>query len=100
MNQSEKLLFQIEVNPIYNLLTSINPNVRFSFIVVSKRINTKFFLKKDDKYFNPEAGTVVDDVVVSLFRRLLINQASCLINLASSMNNSLEIFGPETAWLS
>ena len=66
LNQSEKLLFQIEVNPIYNLLTSINPNVRFSFIVVSKRINTKFFLKKDDKYFNPEAGTVVDDVVVSL----------------------------------
>lgn len=58
--------------------------LKLAFVVVSKRINTKFFL--DDK-FNVPAGTVVDDVVtmpekydfflVSIIRRSVLTNIMC-----------------------
>lgn len=40
------------------------PNFKLTFIVVSKRINTRFFRNKG----NPDVGTVIDDVVTSPFK--------------------------------
>ena len=36
---------------------------KFTFIVVSKRINTRIFAKFGNRVDNPSPGTVVDDVV-------------------------------------
>ena len=36
--------------------------VKFTYIIVSKRINTRFF-RMNGKPSNPPSGTVVDDVV-------------------------------------
>lgn len=57
-------VFQIEVDKIKQRLAEIYKtagieNVRFCFIVVSKKINTRFFHRKQ----NPLSGTVVDSVV-------------------------------------
>ena len=37
--------------------------VKFAFIIVNKRINTKFIQKAASSHTNPPSGTVVDDVV-------------------------------------
>merc|ERR1719192_275314 len=37
--------------------------VKFAFIIVNKRINTKFIQKAASNHTNPPSGTVVDDVV-------------------------------------
>ena len=37
--------------------------VKFAFIIVNKRINTKFIQKAASNHINPPSGTVVDDVV-------------------------------------
>ena len=42
--------------------------VKFAFIIVSKRIKTKFFRDKE----NPHSGTIVDDVV-TLNERLVVS---------------------------
>ena len=42
---------------------------KFSYVIVSKKINSKFMLQPDEKIQaveNPQAGTVVDTVVVSV----------------------------------
>ncbi|EFX83177.1 Aubergine/Piwi-like protein copy E [Daphnia pulex] len=38
-----------------------NPGI--SFVIVSKKINTRFFLKRRDAFGNPPCGTVVDNTV-------------------------------------
>ena len=38
-------------------------NVKFSFIIVSKRINHRFFTGSGPTSDNPHSGTIVDDVV-------------------------------------
>ena len=40
----------------------MNDELKFTYVVVSKRINTRFF-KAGAKPENPPSGTVVDDVV-------------------------------------
>lgn len=57
-------VFQIEVDKIKRRLTEIYKNagidhVRFCFIVVSKKINTRLFYRKQ----NPLSGTVIDSVI-------------------------------------
>lgn len=38
--------------------------IKWAFIIVTKRINAKFFYKRDDRYMeNPPPGTVIDSVV-------------------------------------
>merc|ERR1711973_1027831 len=37
--------------------------VKFTYIIVSKRINTRFFKMDNNQPTNPPSGTVVDDVV-------------------------------------
>lgn len=41
----------------------IDQKVGLAFIIVKKRINTKFFKFKDTKHENPQPGTVVDSTV-------------------------------------
>ena len=38
-------------------------DIKFAFIVVNKRINTKFIQKLGSNHTNPPSGTIVDDVV-------------------------------------
>lgn len=58
-------VFQVEVEKIKNRLDEIYKNAtndkvcRLGFIVVSKKINTRFFHRKQ----NPHSGTVVDNVI-------------------------------------
>ena len=55
-----------EVKAIHDTLINAGieeKNVKFAFIVVNKRINTKFIQKVGGNHTNPPSGTVVDDVV-------------------------------------
>ena len=38
-------------------------DVKFAFVIVNKRINTKFIQKVGGNHSNPPSGTIVDDVV-------------------------------------
>merc|ERR1719228_970737 len=55
-----------EVKSIRDTLVKVGMNaddLKFTFIVVSKKINTKFLKKEGSSCGNPPSGTVVDDVV-------------------------------------
>lgn len=56
-------VMQQEVVDIRNKLTQLygNQDYRLAFVIVTKRLNTRFFFNKG----NPPPGTVVDDVVTS-----------------------------------
>lgn len=59
-----KFVYENEVKHLVDTLNRIYqsaqlPGCRLCFIVVSKRINTRIFMRKE----NPQPGTVVDDVV-------------------------------------
>lgn len=59
--QIEQLL-SVEVNPLQAALMKITPELKFTYVIVSKRINTRFFMDTNPPE-NPKSGTVVDDVV-------------------------------------
>lgn len=74
---SEGEVPQVYENEVGNLKKKLEelyygPNFKMIFIIVSKRINTKLFYKRN----NPPVGTVVDDVVTSPFKYdfLLVSQ--------------------------
>ncbi|CRK90810.1 CLUMA_CG004500, isoform A [Clunio marinus] len=50
---------------------------KFTFIVVTKKLNTRIFLNKNSKYENPEPGTVVDSVITlpNRFEFFLVSQS-------------------------
>jgi len=55
-----------EVKAIHDTLVNAGfeeNNVKFAFIIVNKRINTKFVQKTSGNHTNPPSGTIVDDVV-------------------------------------
>ena len=55
-----------EVKAIHDTLVNAGieeKNVKFAFIVVNKRINTKFIQKVGGNHSNPPSGTIVDNVV-------------------------------------
>ena len=55
-----------EVKAIHDTLINAGieeKNVKFAFVIVNKRINTKFIQKVGGNHTNPPSGTVVDDVV-------------------------------------
>ncbi|XP_049977087.1 piwi-like protein 3 [Alexandromys fortis] len=53
-------LLEKEVRQFRKFFTS---SIKLTFIVVKKRINTRFFVENGDKVTNPPSGTVVDQVV-------------------------------------
>ena len=53
---------KVEIRAIKNLLQEKDLDIKLTFIVVSKRINTRFFWPRDRTIENPPSGTVVDDV--------------------------------------
>ncbi|XP_014477907.1 PREDICTED: protein aubergine-like [Dinoponera quadriceps] len=60
---------QVYENEVGNLKKKLEelyygPNYKMSFIIVSKRINTKLFYRRN----NPPVGTVVDDIITSPFK--------------------------------
>lgn len=56
---------KIEIDNILKRLREVyeNERVRMTFIVVTKKSNTRFFLKNRGQTINPLPGTIVDDVV-------------------------------------
>ena len=55
-----------EVKAIQDTLIKVGmeeKDIKFAFIVVNKRINTKFIQKLGSNHTNPPSGTIVDDVV-------------------------------------
>jgi len=52
-----------EVTAIKEAISHFNKDIKLTFIIVSKRINTKFFAEAGQTLSNPMSGTVVDDVV-------------------------------------
>lgn len=74
---SEGEVQQVYENEVGNLKKKLEelyygPNYKMTFIVVSKRINTRLFYRRN----NPPLGTVVDDVITSPFKYdfLLVSQ--------------------------
>ncbi len=62
------LLLEVEVAEIKKLLVEYaeandSPPITLTYIVVSKRINTRFFASTSQTVDNPPSGTVVDNVV-------------------------------------
>lgn len=59
-------IYETEVEALRKKLEELyyGPNYKMMFIIVSKRINTRFFYNRQ----NPFAGTIVDDVVTSPFK--------------------------------
>jgi aubergine-like protein len=56
--------FQQEIAAMKSVFQEFQISPKFTFIVVSKRINTRFFTTSiPGKPGNPHSGTVVDDVV-------------------------------------
>ncbi|KAH0516955.1 Piwi-like protein 3, partial [Microtus ochrogaster] len=53
-------LLEKEVRQFQKFFTS---SIKLTFIVVKKRINTRFFVENGDKVTNPPSGTVVDQIV-------------------------------------
>lgn len=53
-----------EINKMLeNMYKDTTGGFKFAFVIVNKRINTRFFEEKRGQYENPIPGTVVDDVV-------------------------------------
>jgi len=52
-----------EVEQIKAFFERQGMNVKFTFIIVAKRINTRFYKKQGNQYVNPPSGSVFDDVV-------------------------------------
>lgn len=71
--QHEVMVLRKKLDDIYKT-AGIEQGYRMAFIIVSKRINTRFFLRNG----NPEPGTVVDDVVTlpERYDFFLVSQSS------------------------
>ena len=57
----------MEATPLQQFFAKKCPDTKLSYVIVSKRINSKFMLKPDankNVVSNPQPGTVIDDVVV------------------------------------
>ncbi len=52
---------QLSMGEVYKLAGLEMP--KFTFIVVTKKINSRIMLDRGGKYDNPQPGTVVDDVI-------------------------------------
>lgn len=51
----------VRSNVIFN--NSLFFRIRYGFIVVNKKINTRFFLKEGNTYSNPPHGSIVDNTI-------------------------------------
>ncbi|XP_037028575.1 protein piwi-like [Bradysia coprophila] len=56
---------EVEIKNILDGLSNYYGDTRvpLTFILVTKRINTRFFVHNGEEYQNPQPGTVVDDVI-------------------------------------
>ena len=57
-------LLDHEIAALENLFSSIGmEGIKFTFLVVNKRINSRFFKHNGGGPTNPPSGTIVDDIV-------------------------------------
>ncbi|RWS06115.1 piwi-like protein 1 [Dinothrombium tinctorium] len=71
-------VLETEVKDITKAISSASANIQFTFIIVSKRINTRLYRPgPNEQYANPPPGTVVDTVISrpSRFDFYLVSQS-------------------------
>jgi len=56
-------VFNSEVNTLQKVIADMNPQIKLTFIITSKRISARFMTAQG--MMNPHSGTVVDDVVTN-----------------------------------
>lgn len=60
-------VFEQELTGITDMLSTMykerGGEIKLAYVIVNKRINTKFFLDRKPQFDNPAPGTVVDNVV-------------------------------------
>jgi len=54
---------ETEIANIRSVFKNLSVSPKLAFIIVNKRINSRFYAKKGNDYGNPPAGTVVDNCV-------------------------------------
>ena len=54
---------ETEIANIKTVFKNLKVQPKFAFIIVNKRINSRFYARKGTDYGNPPAGTVIDDTV-------------------------------------
>jgi len=54
---------ETEIANIKTVFKNLKVEPKFAFIIVNKRINSRFYARKGTDYGNPPAGTVIDDTV-------------------------------------
>ncbi|RWS01988.1 piwi-like protein 1, partial [Dinothrombium tinctorium] len=94
-------VFQFELNQIREAIKKVasNETVRLAFIIVTKRVNARFFVKGSEprQVSNPIPGTIVDTVVTrkERFDFYLISQSVRQGTVSPTMYNIIE---DETNW--
>ncbi|GFT86538.1 piwi-like protein Siwi [Nephila pilipes] len=85
-----------EVNPCKKVLSSLvgDKSIRFAFIIVNKKINTRFFTPSGNGYSNPPPGTLVDHTVTRFDRYdfYLVSQCVRQGTVAPTLYNVIEDF--------
>ena len=54
---------ETEISNIRTVFKNLKIEPKLAFIIVNKRINSRFYAKKGADYGNPPAGTVIDECV-------------------------------------
>ena len=54
---------ETEIANIRDVFTKLKIDPKLAYIIVNKRINSRFYAKKGADYGNPPAGTVIDECV-------------------------------------
>ncbi|CAL1299772.1 unnamed protein product [Larinioides sclopetarius] len=83
-----------EVEPCKRAIKDLIPdrNTRFAFIIVNKKINTRFFSPTEQSYTNPPPGTLVDHTVTRYDRYdfYLVSQCVRQGTVAPTLYNVIE----------
>jgi aubergine-like protein len=88
-----RFVHEHEVQKLRQAISNISPDIKFSFIVVTKKHHTQFYKPKNGNGFeNPESGTVVDTVVTdpNAFDFYLISQCVRKGTVSPAMYNVIE----------
>lgn len=88
-------VYEYEVGQIKKVFSDLGPsaaNIKLAFIIVTKRINARFFEKINNHYENPQPGTIVDNTVTRRERYdfFLISQSVRQGTVAPTMYNIIE----------
>lgn len=57
-------VFNFELKGLLKVMAECDKNIRLTFVIVNKRVGARFYLRSaNDRYLNPQPGTVIDTTV-------------------------------------